>query len=64
MFRFYQGAIKHGRGNALINDRATCDAQKDWRERAFFKKNQKIVATKKCKEANVMLSNYVSLIKI
>jgi hypothetical protein len=21
-----QGAIKHGRGNALINDRATCDA--------------------------------------
>jgi hypothetical protein len=21
-----QGAIKHGRGNALINDRPTCDA--------------------------------------
>jgi pyridoxal/pyridoxine/pyridoxamine kinase len=24
--QYYQGAIKHGRGNALINDRATCDA--------------------------------------
>jgi hypothetical protein len=63
VFRFYQGAIKHGRGNALINDRATCDAQKDWRERAFFKKNQKIVATKKVKK-QTRKRNYVSLIKI
>jgi hypothetical protein len=49
-----QGAIKHVRGNALINYRATCDAHWDWHERAFFK-NQKIaykMVTKKCKQAN------------
>ena len=53
LLSFWQSAVKHGRWNALINVRAMCDTQWDWRERAFFKKQSKILSKVATKNNNI-----------
>ena len=59
-----QGAVKHGRWNALINVRATCDAQWDWCERAFFKKQSKIFCPKLQQKTTTLTSQKQWILKV